>query len=67
VLTPRKNPYHGGESPDEADFLMFGVLKSRVMSSSFNRFLEDEMSRQMADWFAKMDGICRYEQREYSA
>jgi hypothetical protein len=63
----RANAFHGGESPDEADFLMYGVLKSRLMSSSFSKFVDDEMSRPMADWLAKMDGLCRFEQREYIA
>lgn len=67
LIILRKNPFHGGDSPDEADFFMFGILKSRIISSSFSKFIEEQMPIHMADWMAKMDGLCRYEQRSYIA
>lgn len=57
--------YYGGDKPDEADFMLFGVLKSRTMCPSFNRFLEDEMPRQLSKWYDRMNGHCSYTEREY--
>jgi hypothetical protein len=36
--------FHGGDSPDDADFEMYAVLKSKYNSKTFQRFLEKKLS-----------------------
>eukprot|EP01017_Pseudomicrothorax_dubius_P004765 TRINITY_DN11041_c0_g1_i2.p1 TRINITY_DN11041_c0_g1~~TRINITY_DN11041_c0_g1_i2.p1 ORF type:complete len:265 (+),score=49.35 TRINITY_DN11041_c0_g1_i2:366-1160(+) len=54
--------FHGGDKPDEADFSMYGVLKAKYNSSSFQRFIEDQFPLAVYRWFLRMQTACRYEE-----
>ncbi len=74
--------YHGGENPDEADFVvnlliqlctnnslliiknqMYGVLKAKHNSKSFQRFIERDFPDKTYKWFVRMQINCKYEDR----
>lgn len=54
--------FHGGKSPDEADFALYALLKTKHNSISFKRFLENEIPRNAYSWFIRMQVNCKYDE-----
>lgn len=57
--------YHGGESPDEADFALYALLKTKHNSTSFQKFLENKISNKAYGWFVRMQMNCKYEKERF--
>jgi hypothetical protein len=53
--------FHGGTEPDEADFAVYAVIKTKYNSSSFRRFLEKSCPDKAYTWFIRMQIACKYE------
>jgi len=57
--------YHGGESPDEADFALYAVIKAKYNSMSFQKFIENKIPRKVFSWFIRMQVNCKYEKNRF--
>lgn len=53
--------YHGGEFPDEADFALYALIKTKYNSNSFQKFIENQIPRKAYSWFVRMQINCKYE------
>jgi len=53
--------FHGGEDPDEADFEMYALIKSKYNSRSFRRLIENESADKFYRWFVRMQVKCAYD------
>jgi len=53
--------FHGGNEPDEADFSVFAVIKTKYNSRSFQRFLERDCPVKVEKWFIRMQIKCKYD------
>jgi len=62
-LTGKK--YHGGESPDEADFALYALLKTKHNSTSFQKFIENQIPSKAYSWFVRMQMNCKYEKERF--
>mmetsp|Transcript_13061 Transcript_13061/g.14999 ORF Transcript_13061/g.14999 Transcript_13061/m.14999 type:complete len:362 (+) Transcript_13061:670-1755(+) len=54
-------PFHGGEQPDEADFEMFAIIKAKLNSQYFEKFLENKGPDRVYRWLLRMQMNCRFE------
>eukprot|EP01016_Furgasonia_blochmanni_P039905 TRINITY_DN5022_c0_g1_i1.p1 TRINITY_DN5022_c0_g1~~TRINITY_DN5022_c0_g1_i1.p1 ORF type:complete len:136 (+),score=21.78 TRINITY_DN5022_c0_g1_i1:65-472(+) len=61
--TIQHNGFHGGAEPDEADFAMFALLKTKANSRSFQRFIENKFPDAVWRWFIRMQMRCVYEEQ----
>lgn len=61
----QSNKFHGGDMPDEADFTVYGILKSKTGSESFTSFLKREASPKFLHWLRLMDTKCKYQEYNY--
>lgn len=57
--------YHGGTQPDDADFTVYGMIKSKTGSESFTSFLKREAPPKFNEWLRLMDIKCKYQDRNY--
>jgi hypothetical protein len=57
------NKFHGGDTPDDCDFHVFGVLKAKFGARTFERFVEKECGRSIDKWLIRMNMLCKYEER----
>ena len=53
--------FHGGDTPDEADFALYSLIKTKYNSISFQKFLENKIPRKAYNWFIRMQMNCKYE------
>ena len=58
--------YHGGDIPDDADFYMYGLLKSKTNARTFENFIHKEGGITIEKWLIKMSVLCKYEDRFYA-
>jgi len=58
--------YHGGDVPDDCDFYMYGLLKSKMNARTFENFVKKEGGYTVEKWIIKMSLLCKYENRYYA-
>ncbi|KAM3137848.1 hypothetical protein pb186bvf_010091 [Paramecium bursaria] len=57
--------FHGGQTPDEADFELFGIILARYNSISFKRYVENKCPYKFYQWFIRMQSKCQYDPDRY--
>ena len=50
--------FHGGETPDLADFRAFSVLQRVSKTQVMMNFLENREDRSLYNWFTQMGRLC---------
>lgn len=53
-----KKPFHGGETPDAADFKLYSIVKKFETCSKLRFKLNNTKTPQFEDWYAKMKLLC---------
>jgi len=61
-----KKSFHGGKEPDEADFAVFAVIKTKYNSRSFQIFLERDCPDKVYTWLVRMQLLCKYDPERWN-